>query len=590
MTSKDLRTLAKDYAEGAIDRDAYRKARSELIDGILAGDVEVLPRDFPPPLDNSEGDPTVESIIKVESSPKPSKQYAKQPQQLPPDKTHHYWLIGGSVVTLTCLIVLVFLYTKQAKLPMEGSNDAEEQTSEQVTERDTVTVVSSNAGDALIGNFLNENNWSVENLQQILLDWQNLSTEERSAGLSSVTSRQLINAIHKQLTEERGLLGLGDNASVIARQQTLVDFAGSLGIQDSRLTVVGDVEEVVEPEIKTETSTPVNTVVIPDLSNEMSEQASIEEEVQATLDGNRDTESADIAKDETATSEASQALAAAETIEETAPVVTESSAATEKKTTVTKKANKNACRTELAKKRKPYCRDEIAGTGYGPTLAVIGGGNFTMGGDKPTEQPAHDVTIDYPLAISVREISYGEFKKYCEAKQRQCPEQPWVGKDYPVVNVSWNDAIAYTQWLTEKTGNTYRLPNESEWEYAARAGTTTPYPFGDEILISDAVFSDRKQLNAPLPRTDRSINRNKFKLYHMVGNVREWATDDWHEDYDGAPSDGSARYNSGTPMRVIRGGSYADSAEALRSGAREKQVADTKDKFTGFRIVQELSN
>ena len=121
-------------------------------------------------------------------------------------------------------------------------------------------------------------------------------------------------------------------------------------------------------------------------------------------------------------------------------------------------------------------------------------------------------------------------------------------------------------------------------------GTTTPYPFGDEILISDAVFSDRKQLNAPLPKTDRSINRNKFKLYHMVGNVREWATDDWHEGYDGAPSDGSARNNSGTPMRVIRGGSYADSAEALRSGAREKQVADTKDEFTGFRIVQELSN
>ena len=109
-------------------------------------------------------------------------------------------------------------------------------------------------------------------------------------------------------------------------------------------------------------------------------------------------------------------------------------------------------------------------------------------------------------------------------------------------------------------------PSESEWEYAARGGTTTPYPFGDEILISDAVFSDRKQLNAPLPKTDRSVNRNKFKLYHMVGNVREWATDDWHEGYDGAPSDGSARNNSGTPMRVIRGGSYADSAEALRSG------------------------
>jgi len=164
-----------------------------------------------------------------------------------------------------------------------------------------------------------------------------------------------------------------------------------------------------------------------------------------------------------------------------------------------------------------------------------------------------------------------------------------VGKDYPVVNVSWVDVQEYLKWLTEQTGNIYRLPSEAEWEYAARAGTKTTYPFGDEVLITDAVFSDRKQLSSPLPKTDRSINRNKFRLYHMMGNVREWVADNWQDNYSAATNDGSL-YENGGQLRVVRGGSYNDNADALRSGAREKLTADTKDKFTGFRILQEISN
>ena len=250
--------------------------------------------------------------------------------------------------------------------------------------------------------------------------------------------------------------------------------------------------------------------------------------------------------------------------------------------------NKDACSVSLAKKRKRYCRDVLGSIGKGPTLVVIPGGKFSMGGEKTSEQPVHDVTIN-PFALSVREISYGEFQQFCEDKQYQCPKQPWVGKDYPIVNVSWNDAMAYTTWLTGMTGNTYRLPSEAEWEYAARAGTKTLYPFGEEVLISDAVFSDRKKLASPLPKTDRSINRNKFRLYHMAGNVREWVTDTWHDGYDGTPNDGSPHNDSGVSMRVVRGGSYTDSANALRSGAREKLQTGTKDKFTGFRIVQVLA-
>jgi formylglycine-generating enzyme required for sulfatase activity len=143
--------------------------------------------------------------------------------------------------------------------------------------------------------------------------------------------------------------------------------------------------------------------------------------------------------------------------------------------------------------------------------------------------------------------------------------------------------------LTEKTGSKYRLPSEAEWEYAARAGTTTTYPSGDEILITDAVFSDRKTLTAPLPKTDRSINRNKFRLYHMLGNVREWIADSWHDNYSGAPGNSYARITGGTNLRVVRGGSYQDDASALRSGARDKLASDNANKFTGFRVIQELA-
>jgi len=252
-----------------------------------------------------------------------------------------------------------------------------------------------------------------------------------------------------------------------------------------------------------------------------------------------------------------------------------------------KSVNKASCKTSLVKSRKPFCRDKIEGVGNGPTMVVIRSGKFSMGGKDKVELPMHTVTIGSPFAMSVHEISFGDYDIFCQSARSTCPKQPWSGKDYPAVNITHSEAAAYAEWLSEKTGQTYRLPNEAEWEYAARAGTTTEYPFGDEILITDAVFSDRKKLSAPLPKSDRSINRNKFRLYHMVGNVREWVADTWQDSYSGAPDDGSANIQSGGNEYVVRGGSYTDSADALRSGARDK--SSSADNHTGFRVLQELS-
>ena len=237
----------------------------------------------------------------------------------------------------------------------------------------------------------------------------------------------------------------------------------------------------------------------------------------------------------------------------------------------------------------PYCRDPIPSAGaYAPTMVVVPPGKFVMGGEKKDEQPRHNVDIGYSFAISVHEITFGEFSRYCEMTRQNCPAQPWIGQDYPVVNVTWHQAQDYTRWLTDNTGNHYRLPSEAEWEYAARAGTSTPYSSGDRLSHQDAVFSGAQQLNGPLPKTDRSINRNPFQIYHMAGNVREWTLDSWHPDYNGAPADGSAWVDKTADGRVVRGGSYADNSDALRSAARLRLPADSADRYTGFRIVQEL--
>lgn len=155
-----------------------------------------------------------------------------------------------------------------------------------------------------------------------------------------------------------------------------------------------------------------------------------------------------------------------------------------------------------------------------------------------------------------------------------------------MTNVSWNDANAYVRWLSQVSGATYRLPSESEWEYAARAGTTTEYPFseGDKILPTDARFD----ADSPLPVNDRSVNANRFRLRHIIGNVREWVADAWFENYMGAPGDGGARTQPDSGKRAIRGGSYADDASQLRSAARSGLPVDTRDKKTGFRVVREI--
>lgn len=247
------------------------------------------------------------------------------------------------------------------------------------------------------------------------------------------------------------------------------------------------------------------------------------------------------------------------------------------------------CRLDLVGSRRPLCHDELSSGGNGPELALVPAGSFDMGSTvAATEEPVHRVNIAQPFGISVYEVSQGEFMVFCERTGRDCAAQPWSGDDYPAVNVSWNDARSYVEWLSGVTRARYRLPTEAEWEYAARAGQSGLFPSGDALSPTDAWFSINGTATAPARRSQK-FNHNAFRLVHTVGNVREWVEDGWTRNFAGAPGDGTARSSpAGAGLRVARGGSYVDSAAKLRLSVREALPEGTRDSLTGFRIVREL--
>ena len=249
----------------------------------------------------------------------------------------------------------------------------------------------------------------------------------------------------------------------------------------------------------------------------------------------------------------------------------------------------DACRVELVRSRRPLCHDALPGGIDGPEMALIPAGTFDMGSTAaPEEEPVHHVTLAQPFAVAVNEVSQGEFKQFCDSTHRSCAAQPWTGDDYPAVNVSWDEASAYADWLTSVTHHHYSLPTEAQWEYAARAGSTGPYPNGSATLSpTDSNYSMLQRQTTAARRSQR-FNANAFRLLHTVGNVREWVEDAWTRNFDNAPADGTAVKSAQPALHVVRGGSYTDGPTRLRLSMREGLAPGTRDVTTGFRIVREL--
>lgn len=231
-----------------------------------------------------------------------------------------------------------------------------------------------------------------------------------------------------------------------------------------------------------------------------------------------------------------------------------------------------------------------------PEMVVVPAGRFVMGAPASErhrtrhEGPQRAVTIR-SFAIGKYEVTFDEWYQCVNAGgcEQRPKDEGWGGGRRPVIGVSWNDVQQYVQWLSQKTGQEYRLPSEAEWEYAARAGTATTYPWGDDIGRNRANCNlcgsrwDRKQ-TAPVG----SFKPNALGLHDMIGNVWEWVDDCWNDTYQGAPTTGAPWLNGQCSQRVLRGGSWMDPAQSLRSAARLRYFIGSRFNFFGFRVAKTL--
>ena len=245
-----------------------------------------------------------------------------------------------------------------------------------------------------------------------------------------------------------------------------------------------------------------------------------------------------------------------------------------------------------------------------PEMVVIPAGRFRMGCVSGLacvnhEKPVREVRIVAPFALSVHEVTFSKWDACVSAGGcggHRPGEEGWGREDRPVINISWDDARSYVTWLSRRAGETYRLPSESEWEYAARAGSETKYHFGNaeselcrygnhadtstdfgwrNTSCSDGVG----KMTAPVG----SFRANAFGLHDMHGNVWEWVEDCWNESYAGAPSDGGAWLSGDCAKRVLRGGSWDNYPRTLRAADRNRSTTGLRVSLVGFRVARTLT-
>lgn len=264
-----------------------------------------------------------------------------------------------------------------------------------------------------------------------------------------------------------------------------------------------------------------------------------------------------------------------------------------------------------------------------PLMKALPPGQFDQGAAagqadaSPLELPRHRVNITYPVGMGVYEITVGEFKEFTQATHYEAagcqaydgqwqdnPELNWNNTGFtqtalhPVACVSWRDAHEFAAWLSRKTGQKYRLPTESEWEYAARASSPEARPWKDQIegACTEANVADQAAgqqypgwkvhpcndgyvYTAPVG----SFQPNAFGLYDMLGNVFEWVQDCWHPDYRGAPADGSAWMTRGDcTQHNLRGGSWFTAPALVSTSARNRFEDSYRSTSIGFRLVREI--
>jgi formylglycine-generating enzyme required for sulfatase activity len=221
---------------------------------------------------------------------------------------------------------------------------------------------------------------------------------------------------------------------------------------------------------------------------------------------------------------------------------------------------------------------------------AVPGGTFTMGDNQDRHaQPVHTVTVR-PFMLGRYEVTFEQYAKFCSSTGRLIPaDGGWGMGNRPAINVSWQDAVDFTKWLSEKTGERFRLPSEAEWEYAARGGSKTKFPWGDEIGRNMANCSGcGSEWGGRGTGPVGTHAPNGYGLYDMIGNVYEWCADVYHDIYLGAPADGSAWISDAVDdSRINRGGSWLEQVREMEITRRCWNREDTRRNEIGFRVVLE---
>jgi formylglycine-generating enzyme required for sulfatase activity len=254
--------------------------------------------------------------------------------------------------------------------------------------------------------------------------------------------------------------------------------------------------------------------------------------------------------------------------------------------------------TATAQEHALEAGDSSKECGNCPEMVTVPAGRFLMSSPvgPGMDDEKHEVTIAKPFAVAKFALTFDEWDA-CAAQggcRRDVSDNGWGRGRRPVINVSWDDAQEYVKWLSSITGKPYRLLSEAEYEYAARAGSQTTYPWGNRITLNGKPMAncdgcgsqwDNKQ-TAPVG----SFPANGFGLYDVIGNVWEWVEDCENAGNQGAPLDGSPWASGDCSRRVLRGGSWFNYSYDLRSALRRVDLTDVRLNSFGFRVARTLSS
>jgi len=222
-----------------------------------------------------------------------------------------------------------------------------------------------------------------------------------------------------------------------------------------------------------------------------------------------------------------------------------------------------------------------------PQMVFLAGGRFQMGSrEDASEEPAHFVQVR-PFWIAKYPVTVDEWRACVAAGGCKDIQAAAHEPDRPMSNVSWLDAMGYVTWLARTSGQSYRLPSEAEWEYAARAGSTTRYWWGNKLEMghADCHGCGSGQEDAG-PLKVGSFAPNRFGLFDMGGGVAEWVADCWHANYAGAPTDGDAWECQNRNDHVLRGGSWMSAPNIVRASDREHYETSVRYPGNGFRVAR----